>query len=279
MNRQKPPGGIEWTRPVIHITPDFVIEMEGETWHVISGCKHDCIWYNDDGSVSECYAKTMAERSLAKRFYPHGFRHHYWRPDRLEQPLKKKRPSAIFAGSMADNFARYVPDEHIGAILDITRRADWHIFQFLTKYPIALQKWNPFPPNAWVGMSLPSGNNPDHGAARKRLGKDLLALREVEADVRFISFEPLWFNPCHVLEGFRQSFGSLPIEWAIIGATSQGRKIHQPDQDTTRWLIDMLREEGIPIFFKGNLQWDPWYEQAPLISHFHPSWMKYARPA
>ena len=68
MNRQREPKGIEWTR---------VHGRDGYTWNPTGGCMHGCTWRMPDGSVTECYAKTIAERFTSS--YSHGFEHHYWR--------------------------------------------------------------------------------------------------------------------------------------------------------------------------------------------------------
>ena len=58
MNRQKAPKGIEWTR--IRRADGSV--LPGYTWNPTGGCLHGCTWQMPDGSVTECYAKTVAER-------------------------------------------------------------------------------------------------------------------------------------------------------------------------------------------------------------------------
>jgi protein gp37 len=63
-----------------------------------------------DGSVAICYAEAVAER-LAASAYPHGFAHHYWRPEMLQAPLKVKQPAKIFLDSMSDLMGHWVPDE------------------------------------------------------------------------------------------------------------------------------------------------------------------------
>jgi len=90
MNEQKTPNGIEWTR----IVADGTVRR-GFTWNPTGGCLHGCTWRMPDGSVTECYAKTVAER-LATASYNRGFEHHYWRPEKLESPLRMKSPSGIF---------------------------------------------------------------------------------------------------------------------------------------------------------------------------------------
>jgi protein gp37 len=109
MNKQhKSPArrGIEWT--------DY-------TWNPVGGCQHACRWQMPDGSVAVCYAETVAER-LATSAYPHGFAHHYWRPEILQEPLKVKQPAKIFLDSMSDLMGGWVPDEQVEAVLDICRQ-------------------------------------------------------------------------------------------------------------------------------------------------------------
>src|SRR5262245_8968781 len=59
------------------------IEWCDETRNVLGGCMHECKWKMPDGTVAGCYAKMLAEHGVAKRAYPHGFEHHYWRPEEL----------------------------------------------------------------------------------------------------------------------------------------------------------------------------------------------------
>ena len=68
MNRQKLPKGIEWTRIR---DADVYSERPGYTWNPTGGCHHGCTWQMPDGSITECYAKTIAERfttSIQSRF-------------------------------------------------------------------------------------------------------------------------------------------------------------------------------------------------------------------
>ena len=64
--------------------------LPGYTWNPTGGCMHGCTWQMPDGSITECYAKTIAERFT--RAYYNGFEHHYWRPHSLNAPLKVKDP-------------------------------------------------------------------------------------------------------------------------------------------------------------------------------------------
>ena len=257
MNEQHAPTGIEWTR---------MYGRRGFTWNPTAGCFHGCTWQMPDGSVTECYAKTIAEKF--NKVYYDGFETHYHHPERLVEPFRLKEPAGIFVGSMADLFGHWVPDYQIQEIIGVMKGAHWHIYQTLSKFPIRLQEFNPFPANVWTGVSLPAGHSmPAWGAARA-LKTYLKHIAQVQSSVRFMSIEPLWFDVAPIFEVWIEHNGKLPFEWAIIGAASNGNKLYPPDEGHTRALVDILNRQGIPIFFKGNMKSLPWalanwHEQFP----------------
>ena len=257
MNRQKPPKGIEWTR----VPGEDGEPLPGYTWNPTGGCMHGCTWQMPDGSITECYAKTIAERFT--RAYYNGFEHHYWRPHNLNAPLKVKDRAGIFVGSMADLFGHWVPEEQIRQVLDVMTQATWHTFQTLSKFPIRLPEFS-FPDNVWVGVSLPAGHLMSETGGARALGAYLRHMRKLEAHVRFMSIEPLWFDVAPVFEAWLREEGDLPFEWAIIGAATNGRQVFQPDVAWTSRLLEVLDGQGVPVFFKGNLEWHDWREGFPL---------------
>jgi protein gp37 len=261
MNRQKPPKGIEWTRIKKTVNGHF-IELPGYTWNPTGGCLHGCTWKMPDGSITECYAKTVAER-LAVSTYKDGFEQHYWRPQALKEPLQLKEPAGIFVGSMADLFGHWVPAAQIREVLGVMEKADWHIFQTLSKYPVRVPEFNPFPANVWVGVSLPAGHlmKPEGGA--RALKAYLRHMEQIQASTRFMSIEPLWFDVTPVFEDWLINHDRLPFEWVIIGAASNGPKIFQPKPSWVQGLLDIFDQQNIPVFFKGNLMWDDWRDYFP----------------
>ena len=265
MNKQKLPKGIEWTRIRKQINGQ-IVELPGYTWNPIAGCFHGCTWQMPDGSVTECYAKTVAER-LATKAYHAGFEHHYWRPNALNEPLKVKESAGIFVGSMADLFGHWVDRDEICQVMDVMRRAEWHTFQTLSKYPIRLPEFNPFPSNVWVGVSLPAGHLMNPKGAARALGAYLKNMEQIEATVRFMSIEPLWFDVAPVFEHWLEKHAQLPFEWVIIGAASNGRKIYQPEPEWVQDLLNILDAQNVPVFFKGNLDWHDWRDNFPQYSN------------
>src|SRR4029078_11600733 len=81
-----------------------------------------------------CYAERRAERFRGVAGHPceNGF-DLTLRPERLEQPLKWKRPRMVFVNSMSDLFHKRIPEEFISRVFDTMEGADWHTFQVLTK--------------------------------------------------------------------------------------------------------------------------------------------------
>ena len=63
------------------------------------------------------------------------------RPERLLQPLAWKKPRMIFVNSMSDLFHKEIPKEYINKVFDTMEKADWHIYQVLTKRSSLLQKF------------------------------------------------------------------------------------------------------------------------------------------
>lgn len=264
MNEQKKPNGIEWAR---------AYGRRGYTWNVIQGCLHDCHWMVD-GKKIECYAKTVAEKFKGGKFFPDGFEHHYFNADRLGEPLALKEPAGIFLDSMSDLMGRWVPDGEIEQVLEVCRQAHWHIFQLLTKNAPRLLKFI-FPPNVWPGVSAPPtfmfGKEltlaQQESMVRRQL--DILCdLKKRGQPVCWMSIEPLSFDITEVFIEWCDAAGheNFPLNWAVIGAASNGPKYFQPAAMHTQKLHDFLIPKGVKIFHKGNLSWTPHLEEFPEIT-------------
>jgi protein gp37 len=240
------------------------IEWCDETRNATGGCLHECKWEMPDGTVAICYAKELAERGVAKNAYPHGFEHHYWRPQMLRQLTAGTEPLLIFCDSMSDLFAANVPAEHVEAILHAMRSAPHHTFQSLTKAAPQLLKYEHLMPhNLWVGVSSPPdwlmGKRLSHRQQIAMLRRGLDILREVKArtgNLVWMSAEPVSWDLTQVIDS------EHPLDWIVIGAASKGPRYYQPDPEHIRRLLTVMDASHTPVFFKGNIK--PLFEQHDL---------------
>jgi protein gp37 len=214
---------IEWTR-----ADDGT---SGATWNPVTGCT------KVSPGCAHCYAETFAERfrGVAGHHYEQGFDLRLW-PDRLELPLRWRRPRRIFVNSMSDLFHEDVPTAYVHEVFEVMRRASWHTFQVLTKRHERLVKLAsdlPWSTNVWMGVSIEN----------RRFVERAEALGRVPAVVRFISAEPL-LGP---LTGLNLD----KIDWLITGGESGPRARPMHPAWVTE-LRDRCRAAGVAFFFK---QW------------------------
>jgi protein gp37 len=156
-------------------------------------------------------------------FYPH----------RLEEPLKRRRPSRIFVCDCGDLWGDWVPKEWIEEVLKVVKKCPQHTFQFLTKNP---QRYLDFelPSNAWAGTTVTS--NEDHEQAK--------IIKRVKVLVRFLSIEPLLGEV---------NFDFNGLQWIIIGAQT-GKNPLRPKKEWIEKILSDAKRLGIPIFLKNNLR-------------------------
>ena len=207
------------------------IEWTDATWNHASGCT------KVSPGCQHCYAERFAERFRGVPGHPYeqGFDLKLW-PNRLPQPLQWRKPRRIFVNSMSDLFHNDIPDDFIQRVFDVMVRADWHVFQILTKRSsrlAALGPSLPWPNHIWIGVSIETD----------RYSHRADDLRAVPAAMRFVSAEPL--------------LGPLPslnldgIHWLISGGESGPH--HRPcDPDWVRDLRDRCVAAGLAFFHK---QW------------------------
>jgi protein gp37 len=161
-------------------------------------------------------------------------------PERLEEPLRRKKPTVYFVNSMSDLFHKSVSDAFIEQVFDVIRRSPHHTFQVLTKRAERLAsffKHRAVPANAWIGVSV---ENQEYGVPR--IGH----LRKVDARIRFLSVEPLL-----------DDIGELDltdIHWVIVGGES-GPKARPMKLEWVEAIQKQCLEQSVQFFFK---QWGGW---------------------
>ena len=81
-----------------------------------------------------CYAERFSERFRSVKGHPYemGF-DLTLRPERLDHPLRWKKPRRVFVNSMSDLFHEDVPDEFIDRVFVVMSMTGRHTFQVLTK--------------------------------------------------------------------------------------------------------------------------------------------------
>lgn len=262
------------------------IEWTEATWNPVTGCD------KVSPGCDHCYAETIAHRFDGTPQYPNGFQVTL-RPDRLELPLRWRRPRRIFVNSMSDLFHDQVPDEYIARVWAVMAIAEQHTFQVLTKRHARMRSllsnddfaqevafnilallapddeshqvgelpsqiadvidWWPLR-NVWLGVSTEN---------QRWANIRIPALLDTPAAVRFISAEPL-LGPIELSclgfsEPGRRGLGSW-LDWVVVGGESgRGARPMHP-----RWAEQLHRQceaAGVAFLFK---QWGEWTPMAPL---------------
>lgn len=203
-------SGIEWT--------------DRSDWNPMRGCTR----------VSEgcrnCYAERIAGRFSAPGQPFHGFATQTesgarWTgrveliPERLDLPLRWRKPSRIFTNSAFDLFHESVPDEWIDQVFAVMALAQHHTFQVLTKRAARMRAYMTTPRTvegaSWdrwtqvamgIGYSVRRGYAGSGGVAarplpniwlgvsaedQKRADERIPHLLATPAAVRWVSAEPL----------------------------------------------------------------------------------------
>lgn len=260
------------------------IEWTDATWNPVTGCT------KVSPGCDNCYAETFSERfrGTPGHYFEGGFDIQL-RPNKLDQPLRWKKPRRIFVNSMSDLFHKDVPDTYVAQVFGVMALAQHHIFQILTKRHgrmrsllgsddviygrsfesmvrnVAHNTRNnlrradlpdaddlPWPlPNVWLGVSTED---------QKWADIRIPALLETPAAVRFISAEPL-LGPINLemLAGKTLGWNALDdeslehpaLDWVIVGGES-GHNARPMHPDWARSLRDQCVEAEVPFLFK---QW------------------------
>ena len=202
------------------------IEWTDKTWNPTTGCN------KVSPGCKFCYAE-----AITKRFhnnFPDGFKFSL-HPERLNEPLKWRKPSRVFVNSMSDLFHEDMPFDFLSQVFEVMRKADQHVFQILTKRHerlVELAPLLPWPDNVWMGVSVENqkyAHRVDH-------------LRQVPAKVRFLSCEPL----LGLLE-----LDLTGIHWVITGGES-GPKHRPIKEEWVRSIRDQCKAADVAFFHK---QW------------------------
>jgi len=180
-----------------------------------------------------CYAFTLAEQKRGTPAFPNGFDLTI-RPHKLREPFKLKEPTLIFANSMSDLFWDKVPNDYRHKIVDVIEQTPQHEYQVLTKRPDIMYQFSrerKLPPNFWAGTTIE-----DQKAKEERLPW----LQKIEAEIRFISAEPL-IGPIHF-----EGDDLKGIQWLISGGES----------GTHLWNGEVCEKRALVLYNRSTKQWE-----------------------
>ena len=242
------------------------------TWNPVTGCT------KVSQGCKHCYAERDWKRLTAA---PHTvyagrvFNDVQVHPERLDQPLRWRRPRRIFVNSMSDLFHEDVPTDFVDRVLAVMMLSPRHIFQVLTKRPERMRDYladpklyervlldvnltrlifpklrldevpvsNPttaFARHIWWGVSVE-----DQEAADTRIP----VLLETPVAVRWVSMEPL-LAPVSLGYSFRETaISGGRLAWVVVGGES-GPRARLLDLRWVRDIRDACRSYEIPFFMK-----------------------------
>lgn len=214
------------------------IEWTEQTWNPVTGC------IKVSPGCKHCYAETLAKRlqAMGAPGYEDGFSKITLLPERLTQPLRRRKPTVYFVNSMSDLFQEGVPFDFIDRVMHVIASTPHHTYQILTKRAERMREYfqgRVVPDNAWLGVSV---EDRKYGVPR------IAELRQIEAKTRFLSVEPLLEDVAVVnLQG---------IHWVIVGGES-GKKARPMQKAWVESVQRQCEEQGSAFFFK---QWGAWGE-------------------
>jgi protein gp37 len=220
---------------------DTKIEWADKVWNPVTGCTRV------SPGCANCYAMRMARRLAGRCQYdamdPFRITYHF---DRMADPLRWRKPKAIFVCSMGDLFHEDIPFDFRAKVWSTMMSATRHRFLVLTKRAERMAgewrdldrmgrgivNWNgPCAAHIWAGVSVE-----DQFQADQRIP----FLHRTRAPSRFVSAEPL-IGPV--------DFPVWSINWIIVGGET-GPGARPCYSDWVRPIAERCFVSGTPLFVK-----------------------------
>jgi protein gp37 len=202
------------------------------TWNPTHGCSRV-----SDG-CRHCYAETLSLRrgwTTKPWTGPNAVDNVLLKPHKLKDPYALKEPSRIFVNSMSDLFHELIPDDYIAKVFQVMNELPQHVFQILTKRPKRAATWQGvWAPNIWMGTSIEDD----------RVLERLDQLRPCQADILFVSFEPL-------IGPIGSNVDLTGFHWAVVGGES-GTGYRPMPHAWAREIRDACLEQDVSFFFKQS---------------------------
>src|SRR3972149_735218 len=146
------------------VSEQSAIEWTDATWNPVTGCT------KVSPGCANCYIERTPPFRMAGRRFVEGAIPVLLHPERLDQPLRWRKPRRGFVCSLADLFHEDVSNVYIEQVFLTMMTAQQHIFQVLTKRPERMREWlehwwlNYYPlPNVHLGVSVENQRMADGG--------------------------------------------------------------------------------------------------------------------
>jgi len=206
-------------------------EWTEKSWNPVTGCT------KISNGCTNCYAEKVAVwlENMKNPRYLNGF-DLTLHEDKINVPLRWRKPRRVFVNSMSDLFHERVPFEFIEKVFEVMNKCQQHLFMILTKRSERLEELSPklnWSDNIWMGVTVEDEN------CKNRI--DLL--KGCEAAHKFISAEPLLSDLGDLnLDG---------IDWIFVGGES-GKGCREMKEEWVLNVKGQCEKEGVIFTFK---QW------------------------
>ena len=253
------------------------IEWTEYSWNPVTGCTPA------SEGCQNCYARRMANRLRGRCGYPadEPFKVTL-HPERLDEPLKWKKPRRVFVCSMGDLFHDDVPNKFIYDVWDVMVLNKQHIFLVLTKRPDRMKSFIEKVMTNRMNYALTFGNTLEGKEARRwaqkpvqniwlgvtaenqqRADERIPILLQIPAAVRFVSVEPM-LGPVDLTRIGGDWYGNGRIN-ALKGLQNDDTYVHEYN---LRWKAKHC----------GELDWVICGgETGPGARPMHPDWVRSLR--
>lgn len=190
-----------------------------------------------------CYAETLTKNRMGISVFGNNAHRQRTSENYWKQPIKWNKQARngggnkVFCASLADVFEDNEEviqwRNELWALIAATPNLQW---QLLTKRPENIKPFSPdrIPRNVWIGTSIEN----EHYVFRADI------LREIDAKVRFISYEPAIGPIAHKIN-------LRGIHWLIYGGES-GPGHRQEDKQWARDVEEKCKETGTAFFHKQS---------------------------
>jgi len=209
--------------------------------HLAGACLHGCKY---------CYVQAM-ERRFGRGKYAGELR-----LDERELGVKYGKDRVIFVDHCNDLWAQGVPDEWVDKVLEHCRAWPDNTYVFQTKNPARFLLWTALmPPKRILGCTIESSNAEVCAAVscapRPWERAQAMMMPGLVHERRFITIEPVLRGDMRELAHWVRC---VRPEFVNIGADSKGSGLDEPDWSDMRRLVWLLKETGIEIREKRNLE-------------------------